>query len=166
MEEAVEPVGELPPPLPEEESIEPVESPPLPEEESIEPEAELPPPLPEEEAVEPVGELPPPLPEEEAVDPVVGKLPPPLPEEEAVDPVAELPPPLPEEEAVEPVEEESSAVARGRIEEPTGVASAVAWRNAPGTKPSCHHLLPHHRPHRPSKYCGVLSVSLGKRRSP
>ena len=42
-------------------------------EESAEP-GELPPPLPEEEAVEPVGELPPPLPEEsiEAVDPVRG----------------------------------------------------------------------------------------------
>ena len=35
-----------------------------------EPVGELPPPLPEEEAVDPVGELPPPLPEEEAVDPV------------------------------------------------------------------------------------------------
>ena len=79
-----EPVGELPPPLPEEEAVEPI--------------GELPPPLPEEEAVEPVGELPPPLPEEEAFEPV-GELPPPLPEEEAFEPVGELPPPLPEEEA-------------------------------------------------------------------
>ena len=94
-----EPVGELPPPLPEEEAVDPVGElpPPLPEEEAVDPVGELPPPLPEEEAVEPVGELPPPLPEEEAVEPV-GELPPPLPEEEAVEPVGELPPPLPEEE--------------------------------------------------------------------
>ena len=184
-----------------------------------EPVGELPPPLPEEEAVDPVGELPPPLPEEEAVEPVGGIASAIARGRSGRVRSGELPPPLPEEEAVEPVGARRRSGLRHCPRKKRSSRSGNCLRRCPRKKRSsrsgnclrrcprkkrlsrsgnCLRRCPRKkrssrsgnclrrcpRKNQPekihlattfflttarivwSKYCGVLSVSLGKRRSP